>query len=197
MPGLATWVTYLLDVLQIDDADVLGYSWGGVLAQQLARDAARRVHVLILVSTNFGFGGLPAPRILPLLNFILSGNGDDPWKLLNAAMGGAPGARNPIGAVMQALNPATTPVEGYLRQLLAVSGWTSTQWLNELHMPTLVLAGNDDPYVPTSTSRTLAELIPKGQLELISGGGHLLPVNQPETMARIVKDFLSQFNPPR
>src|SRR6476661_7654787 len=37
MPGLARWLGRLLDALDVESADVLGYSWGGVLAQQFAR----------------------------------------------------------------------------------------------------------------------------------------------------------------
>jgi pimeloyl-ACP methyl ester carboxylesterase len=194
MPGLAVWLTQLMDALNIDDVDVLGYSWGGVLAQQLARDRPHRVRAMVLASTNFGFGGIPTLEMPPLVNLIPNGSGDNPWKLFSAAMGGAANAQNPIGALVNALNPYTTPLEGYLRQFYALTCWTSLPWLDEIHVPTMVLAGNDDPYVPVSTTRRLAEAIPDARLELIPGGGHLLPVNNPTRMAGLVEEFLCELD---
>ena len=59
MPDLARLAVSLLDELGVGRADVLGYSWGGVVAQQLARDAPERVRRLVLVSTTPGLGGTP------------------------------------------------------------------------------------------------------------------------------------------
>ena len=190
MPGLAQWSGRLLDVLEVEKADVLGYSWGGVLAQQFARDTSERVRALVLASTNFGFGAVQWPEPWPLLNFMPSTDGDDPWKLITAAFGGPPGGRNPLRAIVSAFSPSTTSIEGYQRQLLSLTAWTSLPWLEEIAAPTLVVAGDDDPYVPSSTTRRLAQSIPQARLELISGGGHLLPMNQPDRLAQAVDRFL-------
>ena len=141
MPGLARWLGRPLDALDVESADVLGYSWGGVLAQQFARDTSERVRALVLASTNFGFGGVYS-------------------------------------------------VGGYQRQIISLTGWTSLPWLQELTVSTLVVAGDDDPYVPSSTTRRLAQSIPRARLELIPGGGHLLPINQPNRLAQAIDDFL-------
>src|SRR5690349_20858624 len=88
MSGIATWITHLLDARDIDTVDVIGYSWGGALAQQLTHDAPRRVRALILASTTYGIGVMPSLPTLPLLNVIPTETGDDSWKLFGAAMGG-------------------------------------------------------------------------------------------------------------
>lgn len=194
MPGIAQWLARLLDRLEIDEVDVVGYSWGGVLAQQFTRDIRERVRALVLASTNFGFGAVSSPELLPLLNLTLSDEGDDPLKLLTAALGGAPGSRNPVAAIVNALDPSTTPVEGYQRQFLSLTGWTSLNWLHELSAPTLVVSGDDDLYVPTSTTRKLARSIPGARLQLIRGGGHLLPINQPHRLAQAIESFLGRLD---
>ena len=191
MPGLARWLGRLLDVLEVEKAVVLGYSWGGVLAQQFARDAPERLGALILASTNFGFGTVHWPERWPPINLMPSKDGDDPWKLITAAFGGPPGSRNPIGAMVNAFTPYTTSIEGYQRQFLSLTGWTSLPWLGELKVSTLVVAGDDDHYVPTSTTRRLAQSIPRARLQLIPGGGHLLPINQPNRLAQAIDHFLS------
>ena len=194
MPGLAHWLTHLMDGNGIQDADVIGYSWGGALAQQLARDAPARIRALILVSTNFGYGALPSLQPLPMPGFNATDVGDKPWDLFSAAIGGATASRNPIRAMMNAVNPTTTPLEGYWRQLIASTGWTSLPWLHKLDAQTLVIAGDNDPYIATSTTRLLASSIPHAQLEFIQGGGHLLPMNHPAKTAGTVAHFLSRLD---
>jgi pimeloyl-ACP methyl ester carboxylesterase len=54
----------------------------------------------------------------------------------------------------------------------------------------LVVAGDDDPFIPISVSRTLVGAIPDARLELITGSGHLIPTNQPVRFASLVRRFL-------
>jgi pimeloyl-ACP methyl ester carboxylesterase len=59
VPRLAHQAAHLLDVLGIPEADVLGVSFGGAVAQQLALDNPQRVRRLVLASTSVGLGGVP------------------------------------------------------------------------------------------------------------------------------------------
>jgi pimeloyl-ACP methyl ester carboxylesterase len=59
LPALARIVQALLDELGHDQVDVLGFSFGGALAQQLAKDSPDRIRRLALVSTFCGWGGTP------------------------------------------------------------------------------------------------------------------------------------------
>ena len=188
MAGLADWSMKLLDAIDVQRADILGFSWGGVLAQQIARDAPSRIRGLALAGTNFGLGCWPLrPLTLSQLSSMTGLGSDDPLELLIAATGGV--GRNTM-ELIGAVNPVTSSMDGYLRQLYALTGWTSLPWLHELRMPTLVLAGDDDPLIPTTTTHALANAIAGARLSLIRGGGHLLPVNQPVEMAGIVRQFL-------
>jgi poly(3-hydroxyoctanoate) depolymerase len=64
MQGPARVVRELLDVLGLERVDVLGYSFGGALAQELARRAPDRVRRLLLCATAPGLGGDAAPLLL-------------------------------------------------------------------------------------------------------------------------------------
>jgi hypothetical protein len=64
---------------------------------------------------------------------------------------------------------------GYFYQLLAMTGWTSLQWLWSLKQPTSVMAGTDNPIVPLLNGRILVHLILNARLETIDDG-HLFMV---------------------
>src|SRR4028118_1362599 len=64
-PGRVRTVTGMLDGVGYDEVDVFGVSLGGVVAQQLARQAPHRVRRLVLAATAPGMGGMPgAPSAL-------------------------------------------------------------------------------------------------------------------------------------
>ena len=193
MPGLARWLTALMDALKIEHADVLGYSWGGILAQQLVRVAPQRVRSLVLTSTNFGFGGIPSPSFVPLLNLIPGVASDDPLKLLNTALGGS-AETSSAQALINLLNLPNSSLGGYRDQFFALTGWTSLSWLEEIAFPTLVIASDDDALIPRSVSTALARGIPRARLEMVWRGGHLIPINQPTRMAQLVRGFLDHLD---
>ncbi|MEO7059707.1 MAG: alpha/beta fold hydrolase, partial [Lapillicoccus sp.] len=59
-PQLAWMLKRILDQLGHDRVDVLGFSWGGALAQQFAVQHAPRCRRLVLISTSTGVLSVPA-----------------------------------------------------------------------------------------------------------------------------------------
>ncbi len=194
MPGLARLVVELCDALGETQVDVLGYSWGGVLAQQVAHDAPQRVRRLVLASTSPGVGGrLPSLGVLALVS--------SPFPYLSGTYltriapviyggewrhGGAPARRELARWLEYSPN-----LIGCFQQMYAVSWWTSLPWLHRVTAPTLVLSGAEDPLVPIQNAHLLARRIPDARLKLIPGGGHLWMLEQPEASAALVDEFLS------
>src|SRR5215467_2188523 len=117
----------LLDRLGYQQADVLGISWGGGLAQQFALSRPDRVRRLVLVATGTGALMVPGhPRVL--LHMLTPRRHRDPGyagRIAGELYGGS--ARdNP--ALARDLLHATTrlgPARGYFYQLLSSLGWTS------------------------------------------------------------------------
>jgi pimeloyl-ACP methyl ester carboxylesterase len=168
MPGMARLAAHLMSALDRDRLDVLGYSWGGALAQELAHRFPERVRRLVLCATTCGLGGVPgSARALAALA--------NPWR----------------ASCRPDLPPDRRPTfVGYAAQLCAITRWTSLPWLHRLHQPTLVVAGDDDPVVPLANARLLANLIPDSRLHLVPGGGHLLLLDRTEEVAPVVTTFL-------
>jgi poly(3-hydroxyoctanoate) depolymerase len=193
MPGLARQAAHILDALGHPSAAVLGVSFGGAVAQELALANPHRVRRLVLASTMCGIGGVPGnPLALSLLatplryyspaflrrtaGFLYGPTGGEDGELL----------QDQINA--RAARPPT--VWGYVGQLVAAAGWTSLPWLHRLEASTLVLTGGADPVVPPVNGRILAARIPNAELRVVPGTGHLLLQDQAELCAAMIAEFL-------
>ena len=193
MTGLARVVTDLLDTLELERVDVLGYSFGGGLAQELAHRAPDRVRRLVLCATAPGLGGSP-PKPMAALMLATPARYYHPrlLELSVAHIAGGRTAREP-GALREhagerLLHPPSAL--GYAYQLYAVAGWSSLPWLRSVTQPALVVAGDDDPAVPLRNGRMLAARLPNGRLLVVEGGGHLFLLDEPESAAGAIRDFL-------
>ncbi len=191
--GLARLVAQLLDAVGQQEVDVLGISWGGGLAQQFAHRYPRRCRRLILVSTSTGAISVPG-RLSVLAKLLNPRRYVQPSYLASIAptIYGGNLRQNPDLAGAYAQLVRAPHGLGYFRQLLAVVGWTSLPWLYRLRQPTLILAGKDDPIVPSINARIMARLIPNATLHIVNGGGHLLPLTEKEQVAPLVHQFLRE-----
>jgi poly(3-hydroxyoctanoate) depolymerase len=195
MRGLAATLEQLLDRLGYQQVDVLGVSFGGVLAQQLAHQAPQRIRRLILAATGPGLGGVPAsPRVLLALATPRRYTNPEFLRRVAADLYGGAARRDPHAALHGSVARFNQPPSkaGYLAQLYAITGWTSLPWLRRLPHPTLVLAGDDDPIVPLANACILARLIPATRLHVIPGGGHLFLLDEPTETARLVTKFITE-----
>ena len=195
MPGLAGVVRALLDELRLERVDVLGYSFGGALAQELARRAPERVRRLVLCATGPGLGGSP-PRPLAALMLATPARYYHP-RLLTISVphiAGGRTARDPAALAQQADVRLQRPPDplGYAYQLYAVAGWSSLPWLHRVRHPAMIVAGDDDPSVPLRNARLLADRLPDARLHVVRGGGHLFLLDEPERVAGVIGAFLDE-----
>lgn len=68
----------------------------------------------------------------------------------------------------------------------------TAEFLPEIAVPTLVLAGRHDFFTPPSVQQRMADLIPDSELVWFEEAGHLLPIEAPEGIARAIVDFLAR-----
>lgn len=157
MDGFAELVRGLLDRLDIATADVLGLSFGGLVAQQLAHDAPTRVRGLILVSTSCGLGGIPNNPV-NWWGAMLSGAWSPSW------LRPAPRFVDhwPVQLLRRiGIGGSTMPrLTGLAEQLTAASLWSSLPWLSSLPQQTLVITGTADAVMPAANAAILASGIP-------------------------------------
>lgn len=193
MRTLARLTAGLLDAVGQRRVDVLGVSWGGAIAQELAHRHPERVRRLVLAATMCGVGGVPGrPSALALLSTPYRYYSRTHFKAVAGRLYGGEIARRPDLLDRQAYSRLShaPSLSGYLWQLAAIAGWSSLPYLHRIRQPALVLTGDDDPIIRVLNGRILARALPDARLHVIPGGGHLFLVDQARESAALIADFL-------
>jgi pimeloyl-ACP methyl ester carboxylesterase len=183
--GRSTWgdqpITYeqmaddalaVLDYLDIDRADIVGWSDGGIVALELAVTHPERLGRVIAYGANY------APE----------GNYSEPQMSDQV-----PPFEDYI-ADYQRLSPEPERFEELLEvlgTLYTVAPDFTDEELESITVPVLILDGAEEEFVKPEHTRRLAELIPGAELVLIPGTGHFAPFARPEEFNRIVLAFLA------
>jgi pimeloyl-ACP methyl ester carboxylesterase len=163
MPMLSDIAARVLDAVGIEKADIVGYSHGGAVAQQLAVGHPTRVNRLVLLATACGVGAVPGhPR--DVTQMLLTPNRATRW-------------------------PRPDPL-GLLWQVAAISTWSSIPVLGCIDAPTLVVCGDYDRAVPPANSRLLAARIHNARLVTIQAGHDLQEPGPAAIVAQLVEQFL-------
>lgn len=163
-PTIAAVVMEIADRLGHGTIDVAGFSWGGVLAQQIAIQFPGRVRRLVLMATT---PTVSAPGIgwAALLDDDMLASG---LKL-----------------------PTATPL-GLAYQSMAMAGWTSVAMLPQLKgTPVLILMGERDGVVPACHGQAIADLVDGAVLEVVPGS-HLFPFTHAAKVSARISAFLDQ-----
>lgn len=185
---LARVLANLLDELNLDQVDVVGISWGGLLAQEFALTFPSRCRRLILAATTMGMVSIPG-------NIFLQGLFSNPLFWLGKDMADKMAAlvyggdlRLPGSTFQDYQNLLSFPMPGYLWQILAITGWTSAHRLNKLKQPVLLMAAKDDPIVPLVNAKLMQKLVPNCRLVEFDCG-HLFPFTRVAQFAREIQKF--------
>jgi pimeloyl-ACP methyl ester carboxylesterase len=197
--ALARVLAAMLDKLGHDEVDVMGYSLGGTIAQQLAYDQPGRVRRLALAATACGWGSAPgALEALALVSMPYRYHSRVIYEQTARLLGPADREllrRRPALSEARLRHPP--PLLGYAYQLAAGAFWSSLPWLETVHAPTLVLNGEADRLVPAANGIQLARLLPQSRLHVLAGEGHLF-VADPESKALpLLQEFFSTRTPER
>lgn len=205
---LANDTAGLLDALKIQKADVLGYSLGSFVAQQLTVSHPEKVNRLVLVAASCG-GKEAVPRDPELVRFFS--------EMVNKSMNNIPLTPQdvktllaiPMGSAWMESHPnfletlpndidlfAGIPPYTIKQQNDISEDWLSTDWsgichgLTKISIPTLIVAGTHDNNVPSANSLVIAGKIPGAWLVQIKDAGHALFDQYPEKLNRVLQTFL-------
>jgi pimeloyl-ACP methyl ester carboxylesterase len=194
IPHSALFVRLLLCQLHLGQVDVLGYSWGGLVAQQLAIQHRRVVRKLILASTSFGLGSVP-PRLRVAATMATPRRyySESNFKRIAARTFGGEFRSNLALVDAESRRRLGRPPSllGYTWQVLASASYSSLLLLPTVRAETLVLAGSDDPIIRRTNSCIMAGVIPRSRLQVVDGAGHLLLLERTPAATDLIESFLS------
>lgn len=193
-------VVSLMNRLEIDEATIVGASYGAAVAATIALDYPERVSRLVLVGavTN----DEPMKKFLPRIGRLpLVGDVATPlflgsrWVLRERMKSmyrrsGRMLDQRKFAARHHLLATANT----HRAMLRTLRRWNASRIANEAHLirrPTLILWGEVDEQIPLSDGVYLHEEIPGARLIVFRNCGHLPPVECPEKFVEIVVDFCS------
>ena len=196
-------VVGLLDALQISSACIVGHDLGGGVAQALALDWPRRVSQLALVN-SVAFNGWPArdvriaKALMPLVRRLPTN-----WLLpivradLERGYYDATRAVHSIDKFQRPFN-SEEGKKAFLQHLAALDPKETQSLsarLSEINVPTAVIWGTNDPYLPLALGRRLAAAIRGASFHVIDDARHFTPEDSPREIAQIVGGLLSSVSP--
>ena len=194
---LAEDVAAVMDAAGVERAHVVGTSFGGMVAQELALARPERVERLVLACTTPGGAGaypLPeqtqrlfeeAPTLAPevaLRRFVE-----------NSFAAATVRERPELVDELYRFRLANPPdMAGWQAQRAAGAAFDAFERLGEIRAPTLVVHGTADNVIDVRNAELLAERIPNARLELLPGAGHLFFWERPERFVELVREFLHE-----
>lgn len=177
LSNMAEDVCGLMDHLDIARANVLGYSMGGAIAQELVCNHPERVGSLVLCATLCG--GPTAVYATPAVTRIMRDlDGLDPETIARRiwTVTYEPGylAKNADKAEAQMRRELEqpTPLHAADLQFQAFADFDASARLGSIRVPTMILTGDRDILIRPDNSKILARLIPGASLNIIRGCAH-------------------------
>jgi proline iminopeptidase len=204
MEQLADDAVALVDGLGIDRFVVLGHSYGGFVAQELALRHPGRVDGLILVDTTPGqLGSTESPD---------DEQGPPPPPEMLEAMSVLPASDEEYGARVESLLPfylhrrdpsdVVPLMEGsvhrlgpMLRGFMVLSSWSSVDRLHEITAPTLLIVGRYDYFTSFPQSYRIARRIPGAEVVVLEESGHFSWLDEPEAFFAAVRAWSARALP--
>jgi 3-oxoadipate enol-lactonase len=184
----------LLDALHVDQAVVAGLSLGGYVAFALLRLAARYIQGLILADTrpqaDTPEGVAARVRMLQLVQD--RGPSAVADEMVPKLLGETTRRTQPVieDRVRSLVNAnSAEAIAGAVRALMMRPD--STPLLASIHVPTLIVVGEEDTVTPPALSEEMQRCIGGSQLVRIPHAGHLSNMEQPELFNAALAAFLS------
>jgi pimeloyl-ACP methyl ester carboxylesterase len=176
----------LLDQLPYEKVTLMGLSFGGWLAAEVAAASCHKIANLILVDpVGIKIGGREERDILDVFN-------TNPAEVRRKSWADETKAPN-----YDAMTDEELVIHARNWEALCLYAWHPymynpqlKQWLSRISVPTLMLWGDRDGIVTPDYGRAYAKLIPSAQFQLIDGAGHHPEQEQPERFVQAVMGLL-------
>ena len=192
----------LLNALDIQRTDVLGFSMGSFVAQHLTLTHPERIDRLILYGASCGGQeGMPQlQEVTKAISDFVNNRSQNLDVFLSVTFPPEWIRTHPNYLETITKTSEIVPSTILVKQFNIVENWLSRNWhgvcnqLQNISIPTLIITGTEDVAVPAANSLILVKRIPGAWIAQIKGAGHGLMYQYPEEFTEIVKTFLSNTN---
>jgi pimeloyl-ACP methyl ester carboxylesterase len=174
----------LLDALEVDQAVLVGHSFGGMVACELAATSPRRARQLVMIDP-IGFWREGEP----VVNWAEVDLADVRRRLF----------RDPDGEAAKRLLGEVDDAEARVRVTWAMGCTGKFIWplpdkglkkrIHRVKAPTLVVWGKEDSFVPPVYADEFTRRITGARLHTVEGTSHAPHLEQPDAVARVIRDF--------
>jgi pimeloyl-ACP methyl ester carboxylesterase len=181
----------LFDELQLEPAILVGLSMGGVIAQRFALAYPQRLSGLVLVDTTASGLG----------EAVKSGNVLAAIERLGVEQASCDVADRSFGAdasdsliEFARSEVIQTPEFVAIQAIVSLNGTNLRDRLGDVHVPTLVVCGEEDDITPPAESRALAAGIPGSTLVMIPHAAHFPMLEQPAQFNAELERFIGRID---
>ena len=171
----------LLKQLNLQKAVVVGSSMGGWMALEMAVRDTSRIKSLVLV----GPAGIAAPGVQPADIFLMP-----PEELIRSLFHDQKLAEQRLA---EPVTPESLDIALKNRHTTARLAWEPRlhdpflpKWLHRIDVPVKIIWGAEDRILPVAFTKEFSRLMPKAEIHIIAGCGHLPQVEKPDEFCRIV-----------
>lgn len=182
----------LIDQLGLERPSVMGVSFGGAIALEMAVEHPRSLDTLIVQGMESKFRASTASAIVRHVLERYALPPDSPFinQFLNLLYAKKPEAGPAHDLIVERI--WQTPQTVMAHRLAQLEQFDVTDRLWRLDVPTLVLAGAKDAIISASRQKRLAQEISGARYEAIDGAGHIAFVTHADAMARQVRAHMER-----
>lgn len=173
---------------------LIALSMGGYVAMEIMRQAPERVSKLALMNTNARADREDQSERRRFLIEMTRKRGFKkvPHLLYPGFVHELREEDEDLRAIVVDMANDTGP-EAFIRQQTAlINRIDSRPSLGDIRCPTLVLVGEGDRLTPVPVSEEIHGHIPGSELVIVEGCGHLSPLEEPDKVTRVLRDFLNR-----
>lgn len=191
-------VIAVMDALEIEKAHIFGLSLGGMVSLALTLKYPDRIYSSMVVNSSVaGHNSIrmtPKGILMMAKTYLKGENSTSDWKKLLVSKDMSQARRDQIVQIWQDIieRSGMPNAENCAKQIMAAMKFKVSDRLSQITVPTAIVYGDHDFFVPYYNSLKLHENIPGSSLICIPGAGHEAHLCQPELLRQTVVEFVKK-----